>query len=70
MLSSCLRGFTLIPVTFLLVAAMPFFAPVPLYVMTMVGIAVSAATLYRFSHLFGIEPLARAAAPGAACSNS
>src|SRR5690554_1546005 len=53
-ISSCLRGFTLIPSTFLLLAGLPFFPPAPLYLMTMLGIAVSASSLYGFSHLMGI----------------
>src|SRR5690606_17557489 len=55
--SSCLRGFTLIPSTFLLLAGLPFFPPAPLYLMTMLGIAVSASSLYGFSHLIGIDRL-------------
>lgn len=54
---SCLRGFTLIPSTFVIVAALPFFRPAPLYLMTMVGIGVSASSLYLFSHLLGVDRL-------------
>jgi uncharacterized membrane protein YdjX (TVP38/TMEM64 family) len=57
LVSSCLRGFTLIPSTFLIVAGLPFFSPAALYTMTMVGIAISASSLYGLSHLVGIDRL-------------
>ena len=55
--SSCVRGFTLIPSTFLLVAGLPFFSPLSLYAMTMLGVAVSASSVYYFSHAMGIDRL-------------
>jgi uncharacterized membrane protein YdjX (TVP38/TMEM64 family) len=57
LVSSCLRGFTLIPSTFIIVARLPFFSPAALYAMTMVGIAISASSLYGLSHLVGIDRL-------------
>ena len=44
-----LRGFALIPVTNLVVLAIPLFQPVPLLVLTLVGIAISSACIYAFA---------------------
>jgi polyvinyl alcohol dehydrogenase (cytochrome) len=44
-----LRGFALIPVTNLVVLAIPLFDPVPLLVLTLIGIAISSACIYAFS---------------------
>ncbi|HET7607711.1 MAG TPA: VTT domain-containing protein [Gammaproteobacteria bacterium] len=44
-----LRGFALIPVTNLVVLAIPLFPPVPLLVLTLVGIAISSACIYAFA---------------------
>jgi uncharacterized membrane protein YdjX (TVP38/TMEM64 family) len=48
-LLGAVRGFALIPVTNLLVLAIPLFPPVPLLVMTLVGIAISSASIYLFA---------------------
>jgi len=45
----CVRGFTLVPSTTLVLAALPFFPPVPLFVLTVTGILVSSASIYRLS---------------------
>jgi uncharacterized membrane protein YdjX (TVP38/TMEM64 family) len=45
----CVRGFTLIPVTYLVVAGMLFLPPLPLYALTIVGIVVSSAAVYYFA---------------------
>ncbi len=45
----CLRGFTLIPVTYLVVAGMLVLPPFPLYLLTLVGIVVSSAAVYYFA---------------------
>jgi uncharacterized membrane protein YdjX (TVP38/TMEM64 family) len=45
----CLRGFTLVPVTYLVVAGMLFLPPLPLYALTVVGILVSSAAVYYFA---------------------
>ncbi len=47
--ASCLRGFTLIPVTYFILAGIVFFPPWPLYVLTMVGVMFSSASVYYFS---------------------
>src|SRR5688572_11907296 len=44
-----LRGFALIPVTNLVVLAIPLFPPLPLLVSTLVGIAISSASIYAFA---------------------
>lgn len=45
----CLRGFTLIPATYLVVAGMLFLPPVALYVLTVAGIIVSSTAVYYFA---------------------
>lgn len=47
--AGCLRGFTLVPVTYLVVAGMLVLPPVPLYVLTVAGIVVSSAAVYYFA---------------------
>jgi uncharacterized membrane protein YdjX (TVP38/TMEM64 family) len=44
-----LRGFALIPVTNLVVLAIPLFPPMPLLGLTLVGIAISSASIYAFA---------------------
>jgi len=48
-LLGALRGFALIPVTNLIVLAIPIFPPVPLLILTLVGIAISSASIYAFA---------------------
>ena len=45
----CVRGFTLIPVTYLVVAGMLVLPPLPLYALTVAGIIVSSAAVYYFA---------------------
>ncbi len=45
----CVRGFTLLPSTTLVLAAVAFFPPVPLFVLTLTGILVSSASIYHLS---------------------
>ncbi len=49
-----LRGFALIPVTNLVVLAIPLFPPVPLLVLTLIGIALSSASIYAFAGSLGL----------------
>jgi uncharacterized membrane protein YdjX (TVP38/TMEM64 family) len=49
-----LRGFALIPVTNLVVLAIPIFPPWPLFVLTLVGIALSSASIYAFAGSLGL----------------
>jgi len=44
-----LRGFTLIPVTYLIVLGLLFLNPLPLFVLIMLGILISSASIYFFS---------------------
>jgi uncharacterized membrane protein YdjX (TVP38/TMEM64 family) len=50
----CVRGFTLVPATYLLVAGMLVLAPVPLFVLTLAGIVVSSTAVYFFAERFGL----------------
>jgi uncharacterized membrane protein YdjX (TVP38/TMEM64 family) len=52
-----IRGFTLIPSTTLVFAALPFFPPVPLFLLTLVGILVSSASIYFFSEALHLDEL-------------
>jgi uncharacterized membrane protein YdjX (TVP38/TMEM64 family) len=45
----CVRGLTLVPATYLVVAGMLVLSPVPLYALTVVGIIVSSAAVYYFA---------------------
>lgn len=44
----CLRGFTLIPATYLVLVGVPFFTPIPLFLLTLIGILVSSSFIYFF----------------------
>ena len=52
-----IRGFTLIPVTTLVVAALPFFSPVRLFILTLAGILISSASIYWFSEAVHLEEI-------------
>jgi uncharacterized membrane protein YdjX (TVP38/TMEM64 family) len=49
------RAFTLIPATFLIVVAIPFFKPLPLFALTLAGILVSSASIYWFSEALRLD---------------
>ena len=53
----CIRGFTLVPVTYLVVAGMLILPPVPLYVLTVAGIVVSSAAVYYFAEAMRFDRL-------------
>jgi uncharacterized membrane protein YdjX (TVP38/TMEM64 family) len=53
----CIRGFTLMPSTVLIFVAIPFFSPGLLFGLTMLGILISAASIYWFSEALHIEEL-------------
>jgi len=44
-----LRGFTLIPSTYLIFLGIPFFSPAPLFALTLVGILISSSCIYFLS---------------------
>jgi uncharacterized membrane protein YdjX (TVP38/TMEM64 family) len=49
LLLGSVRGFTLIPCTNLVLLAIPLFPPVPLFALTLLGIAISSASIYAFA---------------------
>lgn len=49
LLLGCVRGFTFVPSTYLVLAAVPLLPPAPLFALTIAGILVSSASIYRFS---------------------
>ena len=49
------RGFTLVPSTTLVLAALPFMAPGPLLACTLIGIVLSSASIYYFSAALRID---------------
>ncbi|MSR06837.1 MAG: TVP38/TMEM64 family protein [Gemmatimonadetes bacterium] len=51
------RAFTLIPSTYLVLAGLPLFPPVLLFILTLVGIGVSSAIIYRFSESLHLHEL-------------
>ncbi len=51
------RAFTLIPSTYLVLAGLPFFPPVPLFILSLCGILISSALIYRFSEALHLEEL-------------
>jgi uncharacterized membrane protein YdjX (TVP38/TMEM64 family) len=57
LLFGCLRGFSFIPSTALVLISMPFFAPVPHFLLTLVNIMVSATSIYVFSGALHVEEL-------------
>lgn len=52
-----IRAFTLIPSTYLVIAALPFFPRAPLLVLTLAGILVSSAIIYWFAESLHLEEL-------------
>ena len=57
LLLGCIRGFTLIPSTSLVLLAIAFFPPVPLFVLTLAGIIVSSMCIYYFADVLGIDAM-------------
>jgi len=57
LLIGCLRGFTLIPATSLVLVGMVFFPPWPLFALTLAGILVSSASIFYFSEALHLEEL-------------
>jgi uncharacterized membrane protein YdjX (TVP38/TMEM64 family) len=51
------RGFTLLPVTTLVLGALPFFRPWPLLVLTLAGILISSASIYFFAEALHTDEL-------------
>jgi len=57
LLLGCLRGFTLIPATSLVLIGMMFFPPASLFVLTLVGILVSSASIFYFAEALHLDEL-------------
>src|SRR5215469_8957655 len=55
LLLGSLRGFTLVPSTHLLILAIPFFPPAELFLLTLIGIAISSASIYFFSKSWELD---------------
>jgi uncharacterized membrane protein YdjX (TVP38/TMEM64 family) len=55
LLMGCVRGFTLIPATYLVLTGLLFFSPVPLFVLTLAGILVSSSVIYFFSEALRLD---------------
>lgn len=53
----CLRGFTLVPATYLVIAGMLILAPLPLCILTLAGIIVSSAAVYYFAEAMQFDQL-------------
>jgi len=59
LLFGCLRAFTLIPVTSLVLLGIVFFPPLPLFVLTLAGILVSSASVYYFAEALHVDEVLR-----------
>lgn len=55
LIAGCLRGFTLIPITYFLVVGILLLPPVPLYIITMITVLVSSASVYYFSEYLNFD---------------
>lgn len=55
LLLGAVRGFTLIPSTTLVLAALPFFSPTPLFAATVIGIMLSSSSIYFFSSALRLD---------------
>ncbi len=55
LLAGCLRGFTLIPITYFILAGIVLLPPVPLYILTLIGVLVSSASIYYFSEYLNFD---------------
>ena len=55
LLAGCLRGFTLIPVTYLIVIGVFFIPSWPLYIMIIMGVLVSSVCVYYFSEYLNFD---------------
>jgi len=60
----CLRGFTLIPATSLVLLGIVFFRPGPLFALTLAGILVSSASVYYFAEALHLDEVLKRKRPG------
>jgi uncharacterized membrane protein YdjX (TVP38/TMEM64 family) len=61
---SSLRGFALIPAAPLLLTGIAFFPPLPLFILTLAGILISAGIIYWFSGALHLEEIFSKRSPG------
>src|SRR4249920_3752106 len=54
LLINCLRGFTLIPVTYTIILGLIFLPVWPAYIITIIGVLVSSSIIYFFSEYLGL----------------
>ena len=59
LLMGCLRAFTLIPVTSLVLLGIVFFPPLSLFLLTLAGILVSSASVFYFAEALRIDEVLR-----------
>jgi uncharacterized membrane protein YdjX (TVP38/TMEM64 family) len=57
------RGFSLVPATWLVVLGVAFFPPVPLFILTLAGIVISSATVYLFAGALHLDDVFRRTHP-------
>lgn len=57
LLLSLVRGFTLIPVTYLIILGLLFFPPLPLFVIIISGVIISSASVYYFFKFLDLDTL-------------
>ena len=50
-----LRGFTLIPLTYIIILGVLFFNPVPLFILTIAGMLISSISIYYFSEFMHLD---------------
>lgn len=55
LLFGCLRAFTLIPSTTIVLLAVPFFRPAPLFALTLAGILISSTSIYFFADALRLD---------------
>ena len=55
LLLGCVRGFTLIPATYLVLIGLLFFPPVPLFILSLIGILISSSIIYFFSEALHLD---------------
>ncbi len=51
----CIRGFTLVPITYLIVIGLIFFPPLPLLIIILIGAIVSSASVYYFFEYLNLD---------------
>ena len=55
LIAGCLRGFTLVPITYFIIAGIILLPPLPLYILTMVSVLVSSTSVYYFSEYLNFD---------------